>query len=114
MPQTGTLENRQLTVLFCDIVDSTRLAQSLDAEAWRYFLNDFHRLFTEVCQSFGGHVHEYRGDGPLAYFGYPDALESYAYRAVKAGIEFIEAFKQLNLPESESGEPLSYRFGDYW
>jgi class 3 adenylate cyclase/tetratricopeptide (TPR) repeat protein len=104
MSNQSPLELRQLTVMFCDIVDSTSLSQELDAETWRTFLENYQQICTQIFSKYGGHVYEYRGDGPLVYFGYPIAFEDSAYRAVAAGLEIKQYFIQLS--NSHSG-PLS-------
>lgn len=96
MSNQTPLELRQLTVMFCDIVDSTSLSQELDAETWRAFLENYQQVCTQIFSKYGGHVHEYRGDGPLVYFGYPKPFEDSAYRAVAAGLEIKQHFIQLS------------------
>ena len=102
MTQHTTLEFRQLTVLFCDIVDSTSLSQSMDPENWRHFLESYQDTCTRIFDNFGGHVHEYRGDGPLVYFGYPVAYEDAAFRAVSAGWEILQYFESLARDEAQA------------
>jgi len=84
-------ERRQLTVLFCDLVDSTRLAAGMDAEDWRALVQRYHAAAGEVVASFEGHVAQYLGDGILAYFGWPKAHEDDAERAVRAGLGIVDA-----------------------
>src|SRR5262245_58062099 len=80
-------ERRLLTILFCDLVDSSHLAGRLDPEDLREVLTGYQRRATEIVEAFGGMVARYQGDGILAYFGYPAASEDDAERAVNAAIE---------------------------
>jgi class 3 adenylate cyclase len=94
LPAQG--ERRQLTVLFCDVVDSTRLASRLDPEDWREILRCYQDATARVVERFDGHVAQYLGDGVLVYFGYPQAHEDDAERAVRAGLGIIEAVAEVN------------------
>ena len=78
-------ERRQLTVMFCDLVGSTALSARLDPEDLRGIITAYHRCCSEVVEHNGGFVAKYMGDGVLAYFGYPQAHEHDAERAVRAG-----------------------------
>src|SRR5215831_15384630 len=78
-------ERRQLTVMFCDLVGSTALSTRLDPEDLQKIISAYHRYCAEVITKFGGFVARYLGDGVLAYFGYPQAHEDNAERAVRAG-----------------------------
>ena len=89
-------ERRQLTVLFCDLVDSTPLASQLDPEDLREVVRAYQATCAEVIQRYGGHIAQYLGDGLLIYFGYPLAHEDDAQRAVRVGLGIIEAVGQLN------------------
>jgi TOMM system kinase/cyclase fusion protein len=89
-------ERRQLTVLFCDLVDSTPLASQLDPEDLREVVRAYQTTCAEVIQRYGGHIAQYLGDGLLVYFGYPLAHEDDAQRAVRVGLGIIEAVGQLN------------------
>jgi class 3 adenylate cyclase len=71
-------ERRFITVLFCDIVGSTALSETVDAEAFSEILNGFHRRVAQVAEKFGGHVAQFLGDGALIYFGSPTPLEDAA------------------------------------
>jgi class 3 adenylate cyclase len=93
---TPEAERRQLTVLFCDLVDSTVLATQLDPEVWREVVRAYHSTCAEVIQRFDGHIAQYLGDGLLVYFGYPQAHEDDAQRAVRAGLDILEAMDMLN------------------
>src|SRR3989449_8374415 len=89
-------ERRQLTVLFCDLVDSTVLASRLDPEELREVIRAYHATCAEVIQHFDGHIAQYLGDGLLIYFGYPQAHEDDAQRAVRTGLGIVETMKMLN------------------
>jgi predicted ATPase/class 3 adenylate cyclase len=105
-------ERRQLSILFCDLVDSTRLAGQLDLEDWREVLHAYHQTCAEVVARFEGYVAQYLGDGVLVYFGYPVAHEDDAQRAVWSGLGLLEALAALNarltLP---AGYTLAVRLG---
>jgi class 3 adenylate cyclase len=90
-PARDAGERRQLTVLFCDLVGSTEMAGRLDPEDWGQALADYHRRATEIVAGVGGHVAQYLGDGVLAYFGWPQAREDAAERAVRAGLALVAA-----------------------
>jgi class 3 adenylate cyclase/predicted ATPase len=83
-------ERRQVTVLFCDLVGSTLLAEALDPEDLRDVLGRCHAVCSEAVQRFGGKVAKYLGDGVLVYFGYPVAHEDDAQRAVRAALGIVE------------------------
>src|SRR5215471_12678914 len=78
-------ERRQLTVMFCDLVGSTALASRLDPEDLREVIGSYHRCVAETVESFGGFAARYMGDGVLIYFGYPQAHEDDAERAIRCG-----------------------------
>ncbi len=84
---TPEAERRQLTVLFCDLVDSTVLARQLDPEELREVVRAYQDTCAKVIARFEGHIAQYLGDGLLVYFGYPLAHEDDAQRAVRAGLE---------------------------
>ncbi|MBI4538387.1 MAG: AAA family ATPase [Gemmatimonadetes bacterium] len=88
-------ERRQLTVMFCDLVGSTALAGRLDPEELRELLRSYHLACSEVTARYGGYIAQYLGDGVLVYFGYPDAHEDDARRAVYAGLEIMDAVRRL-------------------
>jgi class 3 adenylate cyclase len=105
-------ERRQLTVLFCDLVDSTRLASQLDPEELREVVRVYQETCAKVIARFEGHIAQYLGDGLLVYFGYPLAHEDDAQRAVRAGLGIVEALGQLNTRlERERGVYLAVRLG---
>jgi predicted ATPase/class 3 adenylate cyclase/DNA-binding winged helix-turn-helix (wHTH) protein len=89
-------ERRQLTVLCCDLVGSTALADSLDPEDLPEVMAPYHATCAEVIQRYGGHIAQYLGDGLLVYFGYPAAHEDDAQRAVHAGLDLFSALEDLN------------------
>jgi class 3 adenylate cyclase len=89
-------ERRQLTVLFCDLVDSTVLARQLDPEELREVVRAYQEACAKVIARFEGHIAQYLGDGLLVYFGYPQAHEDDAQRAVRAGLGMVEVVGQLN------------------
>ena len=101
-------EHRQLTVMFCDLADSTALSTRLDPEDLRGIINTYHRCCTELIEHNGGFVAKYMGDGVLAYFGYPQAHEHDAERAVRAGLGLTEAVPKL---ATNPGAPLQVRVG---
>jgi class 3 adenylate cyclase/predicted ATPase len=105
-------ERRQLTVMFCDLVDSTPLASQFDPEEWREVMGAYYDTCGKVIARFDGHIANYLGDGLLVYFGYPRAHEDDAQRAVRAGLGIIEAVGQLNAVVSEEhGVSLAVRLG---
>ena len=105
-------ERRQLTVLFCDLVDSTRLARQFDPEDWRDIVRAYQQTCAEVIQRFDGYIAQYLGDGLLVYFGYPQAHEDDAQRAGRAGLGILEAMGLLNVRlEQERGMRLAVRVG---
>jgi class 3 adenylate cyclase len=111
-PRLPDAERRQLTVLFCDLVDSTVLASQLDPEEWREVVRAYQEACAKVIARFEGHIAQYLGDGLLVYFGYPLAHEDDAQRAVRAGLGMVEALGQLNARlQSERGVHLAVRLG---
>ena len=95
-PPTPEAERRQLTVMFCDLVDSTRLSSQRDPEDWRDVVRAYQRVCTEVIQRYDGHIAQLLGDGLLIYFGYPVAHEDDVQRAVRAGLGMLAALGDLN------------------
>jgi class 3 adenylate cyclase/predicted ATPase len=95
-PTAPDAERRQLTVLFCDLVDSTVLAQRLDPEDYRAVVRAYQEAAVAAMQPFDGYVAQYLGDGLLVYFGYPQAHEDAAQRAVRAGLAMVDAMVPLN------------------
>ena len=101
-------ERRQLTVVFCDLVGSTPLSGQLDPEEYRGVITSFQKAVSEATRRFDGHVAKYLGDGVLAYFGYPQAHEDDAERAIRSSIEALAAVQRLT---SGPGLPLDARVG---
>src|ERR1700691_5092117 len=92
---TDAAERRQLTVMFCDLVGSTAMSARLDPEDLRGIISAYHRCCATLIERSGGFVAKYMGDGVLAYFGYPQAHEHDAERAVRAGLAIVEAAPKL-------------------
>ena len=103
---SGEAERRQMTVMFCDLVGSTPLSTRFDPEDLREIVGAYHRCVSDTVGRFGGFVAKYMGDGVLVYFGYPEAHEDDAERAVRAGLAVIDAVGRLTSPE-----PLNVRIG---
>jgi class 3 adenylate cyclase/tetratricopeptide (TPR) repeat protein len=101
-------ERRQLTVMFCDLVGSTALSARLDPEDLQEILRAYQSQVTDVVLGYGGYIARYMGDGVLVYFGYPQAHEDDAERAVRAGLELVKSIGKLN---TAAGEPLNARIG---
>jgi class 3 adenylate cyclase len=111
-PSSHDAERRQLTVLFCDLVDSTALSSQLDPEDLREVIQTYQATCTEAIQRFDGHIAQYLGDGLLVYFGYPQAHEDDAQRAGRAALGIIEALRRLNTRlERDKGIRLAVRLG---
>jgi class 3 adenylate cyclase/predicted ATPase len=105
-------ELRQLTVLFCDLVGSTALADALEPEDLREVTSAYHAVCTQVIARFEGHVAQYLGDGLLVYFGYPVAHEDDARRAVQTALGIIDGIDKLSIRlRSERKVELSVRIG---
>ena len=102
-----TAERRQVTVMFSDLVGSTALSARMDPEDLREVISAYQKCVAETVQRFGGFVAKYMGDGVLVYFGYPQAHEDDAERAVRAGLELIEAVSALE----GRAAPLQTRVG---
>jgi class 3 adenylate cyclase len=99
-------ERRQLTLMFTDLVSSTALSIKLDPEDMRSVIGAYHKCVAETVGRFDGFVAKYMGDGVLVYFGYPQAHEDDAERAVRAGLGLVEAVGKLRVQE-----PLRVRIG---
>jgi class 3 adenylate cyclase/tetratricopeptide (TPR) repeat protein len=104
-------ERRQLTVMFCDLVGSTALSARLDPEDLRDLIRAYQERCTAIIVRFEGFVGHYVGDGILAYFGYPQAHEDDPQRAVRAGLEIVEAVQALSLEMAQPGIDLAVRVG---
>src|SRR5215510_3605593 len=111
-PRSPEAERRQLTVMFCDLVDSTKLSSQLDPEDWRDVVRAYQRVCTEVITRFDGHIAQLLGDGLLVYFGYPQAHEDDAQRAVRTGLGILAAMGDLNQGlQQDKGVQLAIRVG---
>jgi predicted ATPase/class 3 adenylate cyclase len=106
--QLDTVTRRQLTIMFCDLVGSTALSTQLDPEDMRDVMGAYHLCCANLISRAGGFVARYMGDGVLAYFGYPQALEHDAERAVRAGLSLVEAVPKL---KTAARDPLQVRVG---
>ena len=95
-----TAERRQVTVMFSDLVGSTALSARMDPEDLREVISAYQKYVAETVRRFDGFVAKYMGDGVLAYFGYPQAHEDDAERAVRAGLELSAAVSALKAPVS--------------
>jgi TOMM system kinase/cyclase fusion protein len=111
-PSTPDAERRQLTVMFCDLVDSTKLSSQLDPEEYRDVVRAYHRVCSDVITRFDGHIAQLLGDGLLVYFGYPQAHEDDAQRAVRTGLGILASMGDLNTRlKREKGIQLAIRIG---
>lgn len=110
-PAGPAAERRQLTVMFCDVVDSTALSAQLDPEELHEVLRVYHQTTAAAVERFGGFIAQYLGDGLLAYFGFPQAHEDDAQRAVRAGLAILKAMKTLPVLEVRNRAPLAVRIG---
>jgi class 3 adenylate cyclase len=96
-PARDTGERRQLTVMFCDLVGSTAISARLDPEDLSSVLSAFQKACVSAVSAFGGSIAKYMGDGALVYFGYPEAHEDDAERAVRAGLALLDAIAAMRL-----------------
>jgi class 3 adenylate cyclase len=101
-------ERRHLTVLICDLVGSTALSSRLDPEDMRTVIDAYHAACARIMPTYEGFLAEFRGDGILAYFGYPRAHEDDAERTVRAALDIIAAVAAL---KTRAGQPLAVRIG---
>src|SRR2546430_2530431 len=109
-------ERRQLTVMFCDLVGSTPLAERLDPEELREVVRAYQETCTAVIHRFDGYIARYVGDALLVYFGYPVAHEDDAQRAVRAGLDIVAELPPLNqqlhpVLRTRQAPPLQVRIG---
>ena len=105
-------ERRPITVMFCDLVGSTAISAALDAEDWRNLVSAYLDAASEAVTGFGGHVLKKLGDGLMALFGYPQAQENDAERAVRAALAIQRALADLNARNAKTGaSELSARIG---
>src|SRR5215510_6934367 len=107
-PRVGAAERRHLTVMICDLVGSTALPTRLDPEDMGAVIDAYHAACDRIVQDYDGFVGDFRGDGILAYFGYPRAHEDDAERTVRAALDIIAAVARL---ETHAAEPLAVRIG---
>src|SRR5215510_6403778 len=111
-PRSPDAERRQLTVMFCDLVDSTKLSSQLDPEEYRDVVRAYQTVCTEVIRRYDGHIAQLLGDGLLVYFGYPQAHEDDPHRAVRTGLGILEAVGALHTRlEQDKGIGLAVRLG---
>jgi len=101
-------ERRHLTVMICDLVGSTGLSARLDPEDMNAVMDAYHAACARIMLTYDGVIGDFRGDGILAYFGYPRAHEDDAARTVRAGLDIIAAVARLKTP---AAEPLAVRIG---
>jgi class 3 adenylate cyclase len=106
VPAEDRAERRQVTVMFSDLVGSTALSARMDPEDLREVISAYQKCVADTVQRFGGFVAKYMGDGVLIYFGYPQAHEDDAERAVRAGLEMVTAAGVL-----KTHAPLQTRVG---
>lgn len=102
-PSDPPTERRQVTVLFCDLVGSTEFGAGKDEEDLLDMIVGYQRCVSDVVAGFGGYVAKYMGDGALVYFGYPEAHEDDAERAVRAGLALCAAVRRLVLLDHARG-----------
>jgi class 3 adenylate cyclase/ABC-type lipoprotein export system ATPase subunit len=107
-PQPAPVERRQVTVVFIDLVGSTALGRKLDPEDLIRLLRQYREACVAVIGKYDGFIAQYLGDGILVYFGFPQAQEHAAERAVRAGLEIVETVGQL---KQLDGPPLQCRVG---
>jgi class 3 adenylate cyclase/predicted ATPase len=100
-------ERRQLTVMFVDLVGSTELSSALDPEEMGAVIRAYQNAVAGETLRFEGHIAKFMGDGVLAYFGWPQAHEDDAERAVRAGLSLVETVGRLAM----GGRPLAARIG---
>ena len=105
----ASAERRPITVMFCDLVGSTSLAAKLDAEDWRNLVNAYLDEASAAVTGLGGHVLKKLGDGLMALFGYPQAQENDAERAVRAALAIQRALADLNARNAAIGRARAFR-----
>ena len=108
---SGSAERRQLTVMFCDLAGSTELSQQLDPEDLRVINLDYQDTCRSMIEHFGGFVARYMGDGVLAYFGYPQAHEDDAERAIHAALSIVSGLQESGDPAKVPDWQLAVRIG---
>ena len=110
-PERDQAERRQLTVMFCDLVDSTALSRRLDPEDLQEVIRGFLDACSQAIGRFNGYIAKYMGDGMLVYFGYPQAYENDAERAVHAGLAILETVQALHQDNLYSEVGIAARIG---
>ena len=105
----ATAERRLLTFLFCDLVSSTPLSMRLDPEDLRELMLNYQSVCTDAIEQLDGHISQWVGDGVVAYFGFPEAHEDDAVRAVHSGLAIVEAVSQLAV--AADGTKLAVKLG---
>ena len=101
-----TAERRQVTVMFSDLVGSTALSARIDPEDLHEVISTYQKTVAETVRRFNGFLAKYMGDGVLVYFGYPQAHEDDAERAVRAGLSIQRALAELNRKNEGTGKPI--------
>jgi class 3 adenylate cyclase len=107
-PPRAAADQRHLTVMFCDIIDSTRLAATLDLETLQRLVEAYQKQVASCVARYDGFVAKFMGDGVLVYFGYPRAHEDDAERAVRAGLDIVAAMPSV---QTLDGFELACRIG---
>ena len=107
-PPMAAAERRHLTVMICDLVGSDALSARLDPEDMGAVIDAFQAACARITLAYDGFLADFRGDGILAYFGYPRAHEDDAERTVRAGLDIAAAVARL---KTRAEEPLSVRIG---
>jgi class 3 adenylate cyclase/tetratricopeptide (TPR) repeat protein/ABC-type transport system involved in cytochrome c biogenesis ATPase subunit len=107
-PRAVAAERRHLTVMICDLVGSTALSARLDPEEMGAVMDAYHAACARIVRAYDGFIGDFRGDGILAYFGYPRAHEDDAERTVRAALDIAAAVARL---ETHAAEPLAVRIG---
>jgi class 3 adenylate cyclase len=110
-PERDQAERRPLTVMFCDLVDSTRLSRQLDPEDLQDVVRRFFNACSQAIGRFDGYIARYMGDGMKVYFGYPHAQENDSERAVHSGLAILEAVQELNQNNPDQGFDIAARIG---
>ena len=110
-PEPDQKGRRQLTVMFCDLVDSTTLSRRLDPEDLQDVIRQFLDACSQAISRLDGYIAKYMGDGMLVYFGYPHAHENDAERALHAGLAILDTVRMLNLDNPHPGISIAARIG---
>lgn len=105
-------ERRHITVVFCDLVDSASIAEQQDPEDFHEMIRSYQETCSRVVSKYDGHIAQHFGDGVLVYFGYPQAHEDDAQRAIRAGLRILDELDVLSTRmEGRYGVRLSVRIG---